>query len=565
MSDEHYDRLVATRLVWLVGFLVVMIGAANPVRAGSIFDDDFQPPPIAPRVTPPPPPVPSAPAPAHPEPAAPTPPSTAPAPDSTSPPPAPESEPPKVAEAPSAPARREVPSKADRTTSRTMLKQVYVKELADKTPPARKALAGKFIEDAEKSSNAPADEFVLLSGAIQAAQEASDLPLSFQAVDAMARDFSVEASALKAQSLLKLSSRQLASNHAENLRVGLALMDELEGAGDYVQAEKVGTALEQSGNDLDRARIDRRVKAVHEKAAAQKRLAAALAVLKTSPNDPASNSAAGRYYCFMQDDWEHGLPMLAKGSDAAMKSLATKDVAAAKSADKGALAAGDAWWEASEREASAASKTAMQKRAAFWYQQVLPTASGLAKVRIEKRIQSIPQPAAPGTDTPTTPESDAVLSEMVAQFPDALKIAPDLRLVHSLDGMALRGAYNFISRTPGSFSQMARTTDIDFDATNPFVSNPEPLSAGKYFIVFRVQGFPQFNPFVGNNVTVLDVCHQGGNSIASNHLRGADIRAGQWLSFAVSIDLKADDTVQYKFWANNHKIDLDRIYVFKLK
>ncbi len=93
-----------------------------------------------------------------------------------------------------------------------MLKEVYVKELADKTPPARKALAGRFIEDAEKSSNAPADEFVLLSGAIQAAQEASDLTLSFQAVDAMARDFTVEASTLKAQSLLKLSARQLASN-----------------------------------------------------------------------------------------------------------------------------------------------------------------------------------------------------------------------------------------------------------------------------------------------------------------------------------------------------------------
>ncbi len=178
-------------------------------------------------------------------------------------------------------------------------------------------------------------------------------------------------------------------------------MDQLDGAGDFTQAEKVGTALELVAGDLDKARLDRRVKAVHEKATAQKRLAAALTTLKTSPNDPAANAVAGRYLCLAQGDWEHGLPMLVKGSEAIMKSLAMKDLTATESVAGGkdsreALTAGDAWWDASERETAVWSKTAMQKRAEFWYEQALPDASGLAKVRIEKRIQSIPKPAAPG-------------------------------------------------------------------------------------------------------------------------------------------------------------------------
>ncbi len=40
--------------------------------------------------------------------------------------------------------------------------------------------------------------------------------------------------------------------------------------------------------------------------------------LKESPDDPAANLAVGSYLCFNKDQWERGLPMLAKGSDPAL-------------------------------------------------------------------------------------------------------------------------------------------------------------------------------------------------------------------------------------------------------
>ena len=47
-----------------------------------------------------------------------------------------------------------------------------------------------------------------------------------------------------------------------------------------------------------------------------------LPVLEKQPGDPTANLAAGRYYCFVKGDWEMGIPMLALGSETALKELA---------------------------------------------------------------------------------------------------------------------------------------------------------------------------------------------------------------------------------------------------
>ena len=46
---------------------------------------------------------------------------------------------------------------------------------------------------------------------------------------------------------------------------------------------------------------------------------ASLEKLKSSPDDPDANLAAGRFYCLTRGDFARGLPMLAKGSDPALK------------------------------------------------------------------------------------------------------------------------------------------------------------------------------------------------------------------------------------------------------
>ena len=65
--------------------------------------------------------------------------------------------------------------------------------------------------------------------------------------------------------------------------------------------------------------------------------------------------------------WDEGLKLLAKGSDKALKSLATEELAKKPSTAEERAARGDAWWELAEK-ADGKSKTAMRQRAGRWYE-----------------------------------------------------------------------------------------------------------------------------------------------------------------------------------------------------
>ena len=46
--------------------------------------------------------------------------------------------------------------------------------------------------------------------------------------------------------------------------------------------------------------------------------------LKENPTDPEANLTAGTYYSFVKNEWDKGLPLLAKGSDPELKNSAKR-------------------------------------------------------------------------------------------------------------------------------------------------------------------------------------------------------------------------------------------------
>jgi hypothetical protein len=112
-----------------------------------------------------------------------------------------------------------------------------------------------------------------------------------------------------------------------------------------------------------------------------------LDALKEKPDDPEANLAVGKWYCLSKGDWDKGLPMLAKGSEAPWADLARRDVAAPTEA-KAQLELADAWWEMSQKSSSVV-KPAIESRAAHWYEEALPKLAGLDKTRVEKRLDSL--------------------------------------------------------------------------------------------------------------------------------------------------------------------------------
>ena len=100
--------------------------------------------------------------------------------------------------------------------------------------------------------------------------------------------------------------------------------------------------------------------------------------LAANAADPTANLEVGKHYCFAQRDWKTGLPMLVKGSDAALKEAADADLASPTTASA-KLKVADLWWDLSEKEPEGSySRDSLRQRAAFWYRDVAPALTGLA-------------------------------------------------------------------------------------------------------------------------------------------------------------------------------------------
>jgi len=133
--------------------------------------------------------------------------------------------------------------------------------------------------------------------------------------------------------------------------------------------------------------LERRIAVVESLRAARDRLALHLEKLKMSPDDPAANLAAGSYFCFSRGEWEKGLPMIAKGSDAGLRELATLELARPKNVDDLTRLA-DRWWEAAAKRPDIIA-TAIRQHAANFYKDAVPSLTGLAKTRAENRTKEV--------------------------------------------------------------------------------------------------------------------------------------------------------------------------------
>ncbi len=111
-------------------------------------------------------------------------------------------------------------------------------------------------------------------------------------------------------------------------------------------------------------------------------------IVSENPEDAEASLHLGRLYCFEQDDWDRGLPYLARGDDAELAKLAQQDLEGP--ADLlGQLRLADAWWDLAQTRDDA-EKDALMFRAGHWYetspQEYL---SALRAAQIEERLAAI--------------------------------------------------------------------------------------------------------------------------------------------------------------------------------
>ncbi len=359
--------------------MVIGLGALT-ARAGSIFDDDYKPPPVhAPTPGPSTPGTPPQPLP-----------TPEPAPEPT-PPPAPRIRPAVQGVQKGLRYPLPVPAKSACVEADKLVHEVFHDEYAKTTPADKIALGAKLLSEASAEGNDPVTRYVLLKDAIDASESSADAVRALQGIDMLGRIFAVDLQSMKLDALTLAAKSSIAPWPAHLMtQTAMVLSEELLVAGRYdlcVKAALVAESLSRKSHDP--GATGWASDWAHDADAIQQeatRIAPALAKAKGPKSDAATCSDAGRFYCLFSGQWEMGLPMLAKGSDATLKALAEKELASADALSPAQVLLGDQWLDAAAKQSGFARDSA-EHRACYWYHLAETNATGLSKITLSKKIR----------------------------------------------------------------------------------------------------------------------------------------------------------------------------------
>lgn len=285
--------------------------------------------------------------------------------------------------------RRPVPDAAAVAGAEKLVKELYAREFADRTPAGRTALAEKLRKTAAETADDPVARFVLLRESANVWASTGDVTTAFKVIDELSAAYEYDARPAKADALHKaapaVTAPALAMLMAES---AVALCADAMAADEYELAARAiaiaEPAARRSGDSAILADVRARSDELRRIQVQLPKVRQARQTLQERPDDPAANLVVGEFHCFVKGDWDAGLSALAKGTDPALKALATLDATTA--AEPAAqVETADAWWNAAERQAPV-TRRRMRERAAWWYDRALPQLTGLKKAAAERRI-----------------------------------------------------------------------------------------------------------------------------------------------------------------------------------
>jgi len=358
--------------------------------------------------------------------------------------------------------KRPIPSETEQQQALAVAREVYGEEYkAAKTGEQKRALAEKLMQKAADSKSDPVSNFVLLKLARDVAAAGGEADLALKAVEEIATSFDVKPVTMKQETFTKAAYAARTPRQSDILaRAALALIEESFAADDFEIAQEVGrkglVAAKAARQKELVSLITIKIKEAAGNAAELGKVKEAMAALQDRPTDPALNLEVGKYLCFVKGDWDNGLPMLALGSDEKLKGLATQELKGVTDPNEQAKL-GDSWWERSEEESGAAKKR-LSERATYWYRKSLVSLSGLARDRVQKRLDSAPQAEEQG-------------NQQIRQSIEA-----------GLNWLAQKqsgdGSWTFATQPdPGTHGSLAAATSL---AVTPFIRAGSTHISGKY-------------------------------------------------------------------------------------
>jgi len=294
-----------------------------------------------------------------------------------------------------------VPDAAALRDAEKVIRDAFKGDYVKKNPADLSSLAKKLLGEAMKPQKDAGLHYALLEECREVAAQAGDVATAMTAVDELDRTFAVDGFAIRAESLAAcMKSTKLVDTARAVADAYLPLIEHLVDRDEHDAAlqlcPKAETAAKAAQNAGSVAKIQARAKEISALRDEYRNLKPFFKTIEEKPADPAANLAVGLYRCFAKNDWTHGAPMLAKGSDPALAALGQKEASAPTEA-QAQVSLADGWREAGEKKLGTL-KTRLLSRALHWYEKALPEIPGLGRVKIEGHVEALTKAIYGGSD-----------------------------------------------------------------------------------------------------------------------------------------------------------------------
>ncbi len=346
---------------------------------------------------------------------------------------------------------------------------------------SRMALAYLLLYQAGENTDDPVAEYALLHECRDVAVLAGDTPRALQAEVRLRESFTLDFTAMLFD-LRTLEPLAKTPDTATTLATLLSLgADEALAVTDYDHAVRFHSHAEDLLPLIKDAALKARLKAEIPRVQALRHdYLAALAAQKTlaaNPDDVDANFVTGEF-ALLVGDFGRSLPLLAKGRDAALGSLASLELAPPKDAVAQAQL-GDSWFERAAKEPSVYLKPRMEERAAYWYRLALPGLKGLAKVQAESQLKVLKlamtaeSKYAPMKFDPASQTSGGENVADSARWARAIDLIPLINLEQDklTPGWKFENGTLFSDKTQGDKIQLPYTPPAEYDSKIEFTTS----------------------------------------------------------------------------------------------
>ncbi len=289
-----------------------------------------------------------------------------------------------------------VPDKQQYQAMKSKILKIFQKEFAEaKTPESKLALAVKLDKQGDAAKDDPVERYSLWHLAADGASAAGEFSKAMEIVDKIQGQFDADGDAMKADTLgtgagcvaITPEAAHDLCEAALKLAAAAAAREDWEAAAQF--AKLATTAAHRAKDPQFSREVLTRGREIEHLKTRYAVVAKALETLASDGENAEANLVVGQWHCFAKDNWERGLPYLAKGGRADLAGLAKQELAKPAAAND-LVALADAWWALAEKDRTDA-KSSYQARAIHWYERAAPGLSGLEKIRVDKQIAATKQ------------------------------------------------------------------------------------------------------------------------------------------------------------------------------